>query len=71
MHFRPKYPQLRNIVFLDRVGEALRWATSDIPKGELPDDSYYCAGLASGAEAANKDQDDGPSALEPSVGDGR
>ena len=22
-----------NIVFLDRVGEALRWATSDIPKG--------------------------------------
>jgi hypothetical protein len=33
-----KYPQLANVVFLDRVGQTLREATSDIPHQELPED---------------------------------
>ena len=37
MYFRPKYPQLKNIVFLDHVGETLRCAMSDILQEELPD----------------------------------
>jgi hypothetical protein len=35
---RPKYPQLKNVVFLDRVGETLRQATGDIAKEELPEE---------------------------------
>jgi hypothetical protein len=38
MQLKPKYPQLANIVFLNRVGQTLRWVTSDIPHEELPDD---------------------------------
>ena len=38
MYLRPKYPRLKNIVFLDRVGESLRGATSDIAQEELPED---------------------------------
>ena len=38
MQLKPKYPQLANIVFLDRVGQTLREATSDIPHEELPVD---------------------------------
>jgi hypothetical protein len=38
MRFRPKYPQLANVVFLDKVGETLRQATSDIVQEELPED---------------------------------
>jgi hypothetical protein len=38
MRLRTKYPQLANIVFLDKVGEVLRRATSDIVQEELPDD---------------------------------
>ena len=38
MRPRPKYPQLANVVFLDKVGETLRQATSDIVQGELPED---------------------------------
>jgi len=30
MRRRPKYPQLANIVFLDKVGETLRQVTSEI-----------------------------------------
>lgn len=36
--YGPKYPQLANIVFLSKVGETLRLATSDVPRDELPDD---------------------------------
>jgi hypothetical protein len=38
MQRKPKYPQLANIVFLDKVGDTLREATSDIPKEQLPED---------------------------------
>jgi len=38
MRPRPKYPQLANLVFLDKVGETLRQATSDIVQEELPED---------------------------------
>ena len=34
---RPKYPQLKNVVFLDRVGDALRRTTTDIAKEDLPE----------------------------------
>jgi len=37
MRPRSKYPQLANIVFLDKVGETLRQVTSDITREELPD----------------------------------
>lgn len=33
-----KYPQLKNIVFLDKVGETLRQATSDVVREELPEE---------------------------------
>ena len=33
-----KYPQLANVVFLDRVGPTLRSATSDIIQEELPEE---------------------------------
>jgi hypothetical protein len=43
---RPKYPQLANIVFLDKVGETLRQVASDITQEELPEDiQRCCAGL--------------------------
>ena len=33
----PKYvTQIRNVYFLTRIGESLRWATSDIAQDELP-----------------------------------
>jgi len=32
-----QHPQLKNVVFLDRVGETLRQATSDIAKEDLPE----------------------------------
>ena len=38
MRPRPKYPQLANLVFLDKVGETLRHVTSDIVQEELPED---------------------------------
>ena len=38
MRLRAKYPQLANVVFLDKVGETLRQATSGIVQKELPDD---------------------------------
>ena len=38
MRPRSKYPQLANIVFLDKVGETLRQVTSDITREELPED---------------------------------
>ena len=38
MRPRPKYPQLANLVFLDKVGETLRQATRDIVQEELPED---------------------------------
>ena len=38
MRRRPKYPQLANVVFLDKVGETLRQATADITREELPED---------------------------------
>jgi hypothetical protein len=34
----PKYPQLKNVVFLDKIGDTLRQATSDIAREDLPDD---------------------------------
>jgi len=34
----PKYPQLTNVVFLDKIGDTLRQATSDIAREDLPDD---------------------------------
>jgi hypothetical protein len=37
MRLRPKYPQLANVVFLDKIGETLRQATSDIVQEELPE----------------------------------
>ena len=37
MRPRPKYPQLANLVFLDKVAETLRQATSDIVQEELPE----------------------------------
>jgi hypothetical protein len=37
MRPRSKYPQLANLVFLDKVGETLRQATSDIVQEELPE----------------------------------
>ena len=30
--------KLDNLVFLSNIGASLRWATSDIPREELPDD---------------------------------
>ena len=38
MRSKPKYPQLANVVFLDKVGETLRQATADITREELPED---------------------------------
>jgi hypothetical protein len=38
MRLRPKYPQLANLVFLEKVGETLRHVTSDIVQEELPED---------------------------------
>jgi len=38
VQLKPKYPQLANIVFLDRIGETLREATCDIPHEKLPED---------------------------------
>ena len=38
MQPKPKYPQLANIVFLDRIGETLREATSAVPYEKLPED---------------------------------
>jgi hypothetical protein len=38
MRRKPKYPQLANVVFLDKVGETLRQATADITREELPED---------------------------------
>jgi len=37
MRRRPKYPQLANIVFLDKVGETLRQVTSEITHENLPE----------------------------------
>jgi hypothetical protein len=34
----PKYPQLKNVVFLDKIGDTLRQATSEIAREDLPDD---------------------------------
>jgi hypothetical protein len=34
----PKYvAQINNVYFLTRIGESLRWATSDIAQEELPE----------------------------------
>jgi hypothetical protein len=34
----PKYvAQISNVYFLTRIGESLRWATSDIAQEELPE----------------------------------
>jgi hypothetical protein len=38
MYRVPKYPQLKNVVFLDKIGDTLRQATSDIAREDLPDD---------------------------------
>jgi len=38
MQSKLKYPQLANVVFLDRIGETLREATGDIPHEKLPED---------------------------------
>jgi hypothetical protein len=38
MRSKPKYPQLANVVFLDKVGETLRRATADITREDLPED---------------------------------
>jgi hypothetical protein len=38
MHRMPKYPQLKNVVFLDKIGDTLRQATSEIAREDLPDD---------------------------------
>jgi hypothetical protein len=38
MRSKSKYPQLANVVFLDKVGETLRQATADITRAELPED---------------------------------
>jgi hypothetical protein len=38
MRRKPKYPQLANVVFLDKVGATLRQATADITREELPED---------------------------------
>jgi hypothetical protein len=37
---RPNRPlaRFKNLVFLDKVGESLRWATAGIEKEELPQD---------------------------------
>jgi hypothetical protein len=38
----PKYAaQLKNVYFLTRIGESLRWATSDIAQEELPQDIQH------------------------------
>jgi hypothetical protein len=37
MHLTRKYPQLANVAFVDKVGETLRQATSDIAQEELPE----------------------------------
>jgi hypothetical protein len=35
----PKYAaQIENIYFLTRIGQSLRWATSDIAREDLPED---------------------------------
>ena len=38
---RPKLPQLKNVVFLKRVGHTLRQATSDVAKEELPQEILH------------------------------
>lgn len=36
---RPRYTaRIDNVIFLERVGETLRWATDGIPKEELPEE---------------------------------
>ena len=63
MYFRPKYPQLKNIVFLDHVGETLRCAMSDILTGELPDAIRLLLRRLERVERKQmKKQDDGASA---------
>lgn len=38
----PKYvAQIENIFFLVRIGEALRWATNDIVREELPENVQH------------------------------
>lgn len=38
MHRSSKYPQLKNVIFLDKIGDTLRRATSEIAREDLPDD---------------------------------
>jgi hypothetical protein len=60
MHLRSKYPQLANVVFLDKVGETLRQATSDIVQEELPEDIRLLLRRLErmGQKQARKDPDD-------------
>lgn len=37
MQRRPKFPHFQNVVFLDRIGDTLRQATSDIAREDLPE----------------------------------
>jgi hypothetical protein len=62
MYFRPRYPQLKNIVFLDHVGETLRCAMSDILQEELPDGIQVLVRRLKCVERQQemKKQDDGP-----------
>lgn len=38
MHRLSKYPQLKNVVFLDKIGDTLRQATNEIAREDLPED---------------------------------
>ena len=52
---RRKYvAQVKNVYFLTRIGESLRWATSDIAREELPDDVGRLLRRLDRAEARQK-----------------
>ena len=70
MRLKPKYPQLANIVFLDKVGEALRDLTNDIPKEALPEDIQILLRKLEEQESSKDDKEPPTgSGLEPCVGD--
>jgi hypothetical protein len=51
---RPKYPQLQNVVFLDRVGDTLRQATSGIAEEQLPENIQLLLRRLERVEARDK-----------------
>jgi len=73
MRLRPKYPQLANVVFLDKVAETLRSLTSGITEEELPEEIQLLLRKLEEQERG-KNEKEPPEAwigLEPCIGDCR